>query len=130
MSIISTLALMITGFVAKQPVKVDPRDAEIAQLKTQVDDLRSERDRWMDLAEAWRGRYYGSDSAMQQVAQAQAQAQQLMAYSQQAQAAQMLAQQPQYQQDGLINQAFYNCNCVPARHDMFLGANALSNPRE
>jgi len=123
MSIISTLALMITGFVAKQPIKVDPRDAEIAELKAKIDDLnrqlnsvRDDRDGWMRMAEAWRGRYYGSDSA---IAQAQQQAQQLMDYGQQAAAYQGQLGQLQTQQ--LQDQRFGGfCNCVPARHDMFL----------
>jgi chromosome segregation ATPase len=130
MSIISTLALMITGFVAKQPVKVDPRDTEIAQLKAKIDDLnrqlnsvRDDRDGWMRMAEAWRGRYYGSDYA---IAQAQQQAQQLMDYGQQA-----AAYQGQLGQQQLQSQQFEGfCNCVPARHDLLLGASALSNPRE
>jgi chromosome segregation ATPase len=125
MSILSTLALMVSGFVAKTR-QVDPRDTEIAELKAKIDDLnrqlnsvRDDRDGWMRMAEAWRGRYYGQDSAMQQVAQAQQQAQQLMDYGQQAAAYQGQLGQLQTQQ--LQDQRFGGfCNCVPARHDMFL----------
>jgi chromosome segregation ATPase len=136
MSILSTLALMVSGFVAKTR-QVDPRDTEIAELKAKIDDLnrqlnsvRDDRDGWMRMAEAWRARYYGQDSAMQQIAQAQQQAQQLMDYRQQAAAYQgqlgQLSQHAAYQ-----DQQFEGfCNCVPARHDLLLGANAPSNPRE
>jgi hypothetical protein len=125
MSILSTLALMVSGFVAKTR-QIDPRDTEIAELKAKIDDLnrqlnsvRDDRDGWMRMAEAWRARYYGQDSAMQQIAQAQQQAQQLMDYGQQAAAYQGQLGQLQTQQ--LQSQQFRGfCNCVPARHDMFL----------
>jgi len=125
MSILSTLALMVGGFVTKTR-QIDPRDTEIAELKAKIDDLnrqlndvRDDRDGWMRMAEAWRARYYGQDSAMRQIAQAQQQAQQLMAYGQQAAVYQ--GQLGQLSQQQLQSQQFEGfCNCVPARHDMFL----------
>ena len=130
MSVLSTLALLVTAASAKlRPAREDPARA-IADLEAQRDELRRERDDWRARAEAWRARaitdipptqelqWY---AAAQQLAQQMAQ--QNQAYQQQNA---KMVQQNLYQQ-GLLGAQGLNpelfCNCVPARHDMFLTGN-------
>jgi hypothetical protein len=142
MSVLTTLALMVTSFVAKPR----PHDVEITELKALVDELnrqlmeartvavrlghqrdeaRLEGDRWRALVERYQGRKEqqrpaGPDFGAQlERDRARAQAQQLMAMGQS-------QQYPATQQyalaaaQGLQEQGRMFCNCVPARHDMFL----------
>ena len=123
MSVLTTLGLMVSALVAKVR-EVDPRDAEIAKLKSEIDDLgrqladvKRDRDGWFGMAMQWRERAHHLaerpqqqnfiDEAMRQ--RIQAQMLQHQAYAQMNQ-----AQQSQFYGDGLF------CNCVPARHDLFL----------
>ena len=125
MSVLSTLALLVTAASAKlRPAREDPARA-IADLEAQRDELRRERDDWRARAEAWRARAITNIpptqelqwyAARPQYHQAQQQlAQQNQAYQQQN--AQM-AQQNLYQQ-GLLGAQGLNpelfCNCVPSR---------------
>jgi hypothetical protein len=127
MSILSTLALMITAAIRP---KFDPRDREIIALKAEVNDLRRERDdarieadRWRALARRWEERFQARQSPE---VIAQYQAQQLLGqqYAHMQQYAQM--QQGLGQKLGMQNvqapQSLFEgfCNCVPARHDLFL----------
>jgi hypothetical protein len=157
MSVLTTLALMVTSFVAKPR----PHDVEITELKALVDELnrqlmeaghqrdeaRLEGDRWRALVERYQGRKEqqrtaGPDFGAQlEMDRARVQMQQLMAMAdlQPYQAQQAQSQQYQYQatqQHALAAQNFHGqgllgaqnldleqsrfCNCVPARHDMFL----------
>ena len=121
MSVLSTLALLVTAASAKlRPAREDPARA-IAELEAQRDELRRERDDWRARAEAWRARAI-TDIPPTQELQWYAAAQQLA--QQMAQQNQLAAMQtPNYQQ-GLLGAQALNpsmfCNCVPARHDMFL----------
>jgi septal ring factor EnvC (AmiA/AmiB activator) len=129
----SIFALMISAVAAK--LRSELADVEITKLKAQIDDLdrqltdvkrdlatmRIECDRWRALVE----RYQGRAEQPQRIAEEQTR--QLMGMAQ--------AQQAQYSQHNIANQVQQNqvlgsglsqmieqhfCNCVPARHDMFL----------
>jgi len=151
MSVLTTLALMVTSFVAKPR----PHDVEITELKALVDELnrqlmeaghqrdeaRLEGDRWRAMVERYQGRKeqqrpagpnFGAQLEMDR---ARAQTQQLMAMAQsqqyqyqdnmaqnqqQALAAQNYGQGFPQMLDGLAGAHQGLCNCVPARHDMFL----------
>ncbi|HJZ16452.1 MAG TPA: hypothetical protein VJ251_13480 [Stellaceae bacterium] len=157
MSVLTTLALMVTSFVAKPR----PHDVEITELKALVDELnrqlmeaktvavrlghqrdeaRLEGDRWRALVEQYQGREEqqrpaGPDFGAQlEMERARAQMQQLMAMAQAQPYQEQQAQAQQYryqatQQHALAAQLGAQnldleqsrfCNCVPARHDMFL----------
>jgi chromosome segregation ATPase len=135
MSVLTTLALMATAVVAKVHKPLVNTDVEITKLKAQVDDLerrlknlQGDLDGWMDIAQRWRARYEARRSDEAEILQAQAQAQHLMAivqrqqaqYAQSQQHHQGLAQQNYFQVGLGQAQALEWCNCVPARHDMFL----------
>jgi chromosome segregation ATPase len=122
----SILALMISAVATR--LRPQSTDVEITKLKAQIDELerklesvRRDRDGWMDIAQRWRARYE-TMQPNEEIARAQLQAQQLMAMAQQAQ------QSPYYNQ-GAVQQigsqlagAYEGfCNCVPARHDAFMG---------
>jgi hypothetical protein len=141
MSVLTTLALMVTALVAKVR-EVDPRDAEIAKLKSEIDDLerkladvKRDRDGWFAMTMQWRERAHHLaqrpqpaqeqhfiDEAMRQ--RIQAQMLQHQAYSQQARIQQAQGMQNyQHQQGSLFgvqNQEGLFCNCVPARHDLLI----------
>lgn len=118
-----------------RPEREDPARA-IADLEAQRDELRRERDDWRARAEAWRERALvnipaqqpaGPDFQRAQWAQAQQQ------IAQQAQIYPQMAQQGPLAAVGMLNQANQMlgaqnlsslndmfCNCVPARHDLFV----------
>jgi hypothetical protein len=110
MSILSTLALLSTAFVARRPEpdRVEELELELEGLKAQLDSVRKDALRWQALAESWRARYEGlTEPAMQAQAAAAMNAQ--------------MAQNQQNQQLGM--QAFNGfCNCVPSRAQVW-GAN-------
>jgi hypothetical protein len=135
--------------VTRLQAKVDDLDGQLLEARRDYDRLLIEADRWRALAERYQGREEqqrpaGPDFGVHQITeemrlrmQAQFQAQQLMAMAQsqqanmqQAQQAQALAQQNCFQGNlmglghvgalGSQAQALEWCNCVPARHDMFL----------
>jgi hypothetical protein len=109
MSILSTLAFLVTAVV-----RPDPRNAEIAALKAQIDDLKSQLYETRREVARWRMHY-------ERAVTLEHRAEQLM----QAQAQNQMAQAPNPYQHGLAqipNQSWYDCTCVPARHDMLLGA--------
>ena len=135
MSVLSTLALLVTAASAKlRPEREDPARA-IADLEAQRDELRRERDDWRARAEAWRERAIDRIDArppqpagpdfrppelarlqeLQWYAAAQQLAQQNQAYQQQNA---KMVQQNLYQQ-GLLGAQGLNpelfCNCVPSR---------------
>jgi hypothetical protein len=150
MSVLSTLALLVTTAAVKLKANREAEDPAraIAELEAQRDELRRERDDWRARAEAWRERALerievrppqaaGPDFRPPQLAQAQlAQWQQAQGLAM-AQYAQQQAQQYQQnlgmQQQNYLNQGLLGaqalqmpaewCNCVPARHDMFLSGN-------
>ena len=93
MSILSSLALLVTGVAAKL-FDVTP-DIEVTRLKEQIDDLERERDVMRAIIEQWRRREQAS------LLQASAAFNGIMLGAQ-----------------ALTFEGF--CNCVPARHDMFL----------
>jgi RNAse (barnase) inhibitor barstar len=123
----SILALMISAVAAK--LRSQSADVEITKLKAQIDDLNrqlteakriadrlgQERDALRDTLRRWQHR------EIHQVVQA-LQSQQL-----QSQAQSQLMQQYSLANQGMIGQDFaqtlndYVCNCVPARHDAFMG---------
>lgn len=139
MSIFSAVAAFL-AVVARPAFRVepDPDNARIVALEAELDDLkrdlgeaRAQRDRWETLAIGWQRRYeqainpvVAREIAAQEVAQRQMN-QLMQAQMAQSQNAQM-AQYHQAQMMGMQNQvgllgAFEGfCNCVPARHDMFL----------
>lgn len=143
---------MILAFLLAVAAKLappDPRDTEIAALKAEVDDLKGERDRWIDRALRSERELIDRQSAQrmsreigdtllgrqQQLPMPQPgefvevspgyfqsmQALQQQWYAQHALALQQntLAQQGWGPLDSPTNPAHW-CNCVPARHDMFL----------
>ena len=134
MTVLSTLALLVTAASAKlRPEREDPARA-IAELEAQRDELRRERDDWRARAEAWRERAIdridarppqpaGPDFRPPELARAQelqwyAAQQQLAQQSQSYQQHAQMAQQNLYQQ-GLLGAQARNpellCNCVPSR---------------
>ena len=121
MSVLSTLGLLVTAASAKlRPEREDPARA-IADLEAQRDELRRERDDWRARAEAWRARAI-TDIPPTQELQWYAAAQQLA--QQMAQQNQLAAMQtPQYLLGAQALNPSMFCNCVPARHDMFLTGN-------
>lgn len=141
MSILTTLALMATAVVAKvRPAasfvcrecgaeSFNPNDirerycgrCHVSELEAKLDDLRRDRDDWRRMAEAWRGHMLRESPPAQNAALQQ---QNLMAqyHQQAAMNAQNFYGQGLGQMLGLAQaQALGDfCNCVPARHDMFL----------
>ena len=88
---------------AARLVKPDPRDAEIATLKAKLSDARRERDSWKGVAEGWRSQLYGEIEQRQPTINPA-----------------FYPQAMQLNQQAQMNPLFDFCNCVPARHDMFL----------
>ena len=133
MSILTTFALMATAVIAKiRQIEDDPRDVTIRRLEAEINDLKRERDDWRTMAENWRAHAYERADIRREQQQAAAMPlpqivpieaameyvnQQLQAtVAQQAQRASGLAQQGQ----NLLSSFEGFCNCVPARHDLFL----------
>ena len=126
MSIISTLALMASAVIAR--IRPPSLDDELAALQARLDDLNRrydehlanvtrQRDEWQGLAERFRDyalRQQAPNYGLQQQYQAQnlqnAQIQNSFMLGQSVFGAHNLGQQI----DAFV------CNCVPARHDMFL----------
>jgi hypothetical protein len=143
MTILTTLALMTSAVVAKLhessdveatrlQAKVDEFERKVADVERDLAALRLECDRWRasdfrppqllartpELDEEFRAQQ--QTRALMAYAQQQTQAQQM-----QAQAQQMQMQMNQQYLGGLAQQSSQGayegfCNCVPARHDMFL----------
>lgn len=102
----------------------------VFELKTKIDELTSERDDWRRMAEGWRAHRLAESAP--QILRAQAEQQRHAmenAQYQQAQANQQMAQNfySQGLAGGILGLAQAQaqtlndfCNCVPARHDMFL----------
>jgi hypothetical protein len=145
MSVLTTMALMVTA-IAKN-LRGDRQDDRVAELEAQIAKIADDRDMWRERAsEALRRAHdaphhpqpAGPDFRPPQLAQAQlAQWQQAQGLAM-AQYAQQQAQQYQQnlaamQQQNSLNQGLLGaqglqmpaewCNCVPARHDMFLSGN-------
>jgi chromosome segregation ATPase len=125
MSVLTTLALMVTSLVAKpQPpdVEITRLQAKIDELERQLEDIRRDVDGWMDIAQRWRARYEALRPNNEEIVRAQMQAQQLMAMAQSQSMQQTIAAQNSLycqQMPGLAGAYEGFCNCVPARHDMF-----------
>lgn len=104
----------------------------VFELKTKIDELTSERDDWRRMAESWRAHRLAESAPHILRAQAEQQRHAMQnAQYQQAQANQQLAQNFYNQElaGGILGlgqaqaqaQTLNDfCNCVPARHDMFL----------
>ena len=139
MSVLTTMALMVTA-IAKN-LRADRQDDRVAELEAQIAKIADDRDMWRERAlqriEARPPQPAGPDFRPPQLAQAQlAQWQQAQGLAM-AQYAQQQAQQYQQnlgmQQQNYLNQGLLGaqglqmpaewCNCVPARHDMFLNGN-------
>jgi hypothetical protein len=139
MSVLTTMALMVTA-IAKN-LRADRQDDRVAELEAQIAKIADDRDMWRERAleriEARPPQAAGPDFRPPQLAQAQlAQWQQAQGLAM-AQYAQQQAQQYQQnlgmQQQNYLNQGLLGaqglqmpaewCNCVPARHDMFLSGN-------
>jgi hypothetical protein len=149
----SIFALMISAVAAQvRKVKPEPldwfkvRNAEIAVLQAQVDDLRRDfnetlarverqRDDWRNLALAYRerarepleGQHFINEGMRQQIQAQILQQQQVQEMYQNVHPAQLapLAQQGMQNQP-VVGRSFTQaldsyCNCVPARHDAFWG---------
>jgi chromosome segregation ATPase len=146
MSILTTLALMTTALRAavgrEQQAYMKTRAAlwpeldgsaaelakakdEVAELEAKLADARRERDDWQARAEAWRAR-------AEPPPQMQENAQYLQQLQTLAQQNTLAAQQHQLQNAQVYCQLLGAqglqmpgewCNCVPARHDMFLNGN-------
>ena len=127
--------------ITRLQARIDGMNASLTKLETQIHDLTRERDSWYELTVAWRRRYETLRDAPRiteqrptpesiQQTYANLQANQMIQYercsnAQMAQNAQGLAMQD-------LAQAMRNawptneeldrfvCNCVPARHDLFL----------
>jgi len=140
MSVLTTMALMVTA-IAKN-LRADRQDDRVAELEAQIAKIADDRDMWRERAlgsiEARPPQPAGPDFRPPQQAQAQlAQWQQAQGLAM-AQYAQQQAQHYQQnlgamQQQNYLNQRLLGaqglqmpgewCNCVPARHDMFLSGN-------
>jgi hypothetical protein len=147
MSVLTTMALMVTA-IAKN-LRADRQDDRIAELEAQIAKIADDRDMWRERAleriEARPPQPAGPDFRPPELAQAQLaqwqQAQGINPYyaaQQLGQLAQQNAQLAQQQQLAAMQQNYLNqgllgaqglqmpaewCNCVPARHDMFLSGN-------
>ena len=115
MSLMSLLLALSPPLAArfKKPDETDRLKAELAKAKEEITELRRERD-------VWRGHAY---EAVPPRDMQNAQYQQAMAIAQyQAQRAQQSQIPPQYllgaQNLSVLDEMF--CNCVPARHDLFV----------
>lgn len=124
MSIFATLAYAITAAVRPRV-----RDAEVAALQAQVDDLRRQldevlphverqRDDWQALAMHYRDELHAENMRLRM--QAQMQAAQAMSLAQQAQLQQHSMQQNIYSMQNFGQQLDeYVRNCTPGRHELF-----------
>ena len=145
MSVLTTMALMVTA-IAKN-LRADRQDDRVAELEAQIAKIADDRDMWRERAsEALRRAHdaphhpqpAGPDFRPPQQAQGinpYYAAQQLGQLGQLAQQNAQLAQQQQLaaMQQNYLNQGLLGaqglqmpaewCNCVPARHDMFLSGN-------
>ena len=131
---LSTTFALLASLAAGKPKK-DPRDVEIGALKAQVDDLKRERDEWRAVARGYRdlmndgtlrrANPLGEATQVAQFMQAQQQAaqnpvaQNMMAQNLVQQSPHNLVGLGQYQMAQCLNPENW-CNCVPARHDLFL----------
>ena len=134
MSVLTTMALMVTA-IAKN-LRADRQDDRVAELEAQIAKIADDRDMWRERAleriEARPPQPAGPDFRPPQ------QAQGINPYWQLGQLAQQNAQLAQQQQLAAMQQNYLNqgllgaqglqmpgewCNCVPARHDMFLSGN-------
>ena len=132
MSLLTTLAYAITAAVRPRV-----RDAEIADLKAQVDDLRRQvdealprierqRDDWQALAMQYRSALFRLPQPVQTEINRAAQALQAYATIQQANLQQAAMQNGPYMGQQLGMQNFgqqleeFVCNCTPGRHDLFV----------
>jgi len=140
MSVLTTMALMVTA-IAKN-LRADRQDDRVAELEAQIAKIADDRDMWRERAleriEARPPQPAGPDFRPPQQAQGinpYYAAQQLGQLGQLAQQNAQLAQQQQLaaMQQNYLNQGLLGaqglqmpgewCNCVPARHDMFLSGN-------
>ena len=133
MSILTTIALMAGSFAAKiRQIKPNPMDVEIArlqvkvnELKAKIDDLDRERDSWYELMQAWRSRYYELRDAPR-VTQQRPTPQSLQQDYTVWQAHRAMQCQNAQAMQNVFHQGLgaqieqFVCNCVPARHDLFL----------
>lgn len=144
MGLLSSLALVLTPLLRSGDMLPPKRKDEleeayrerIEELRRERDEARADADRWEAIANRWQARY---EQAINPILEREIQAQaryhaMLMAAHAQSQNAQMNAQMAMQQmmnarnfyQEGqviAVPQGYLEgfCNCVPARHDMFLG---------
>jgi hypothetical protein len=126
--------------ITRLQAKLDELNSKLSDFERDLAISRLQADRWRALVERYQGREeqqrpagpdFRAHQEMRERLQAHYQAQQLMAMAQ-AQQMNMNAQQAQHHQ-GLAQQNYFQgnlgaqaqttlewCNCVPARHDMFL----------
>lgn len=123
---------VLFGLVAAVAAKLAPRDVEITRLQAEIDALKRQRDEAraqcqiledeITIERRWRRHWQSLVESPSQQMQAQAQLQQIMAMQAAAQ-----NQVAQFQNIGMLgaqnlNLGYEWCNCVPARHDMFVKA--------